>query len=316
MTKERRVTFSTRRFLIGRAGPFPRLVFREDVMLHLDQFSHLHGHGEHGGFLLGKKRDLKSMERYEILVERFVPVAQADEAVRLVLTEADFLNALRESDEGEQIVGWVHTHPGFGVFLSDFDKEQHRRLFPEPWQVAYVIDSQAHRRAVYHVVDNEWHRLEGYYVLKEMAHNEIVLSAIKTRRTRFRLAAFIVLLILLVGGIGWGYGWFSQIVAPPPESTKVSEPEREPPGSENEEGPAQTVDEREEPAAAFEIPSAEVPKRSAEYIVQRGDNLWQIAEKLWGAPQLFPLIASENDLDDPSFLPVGKILSIPELTKE
>lgn len=54
MDKERRVTFFTRRFLVGRAGPFPRLVFREDVMLHLDQFAHLHNKGSMvGSWLVG-----------------------------------------------------------------------------------------------------------------------------------------------------------------------------------------------------------------------------------------------------------------------
>lgn len=94
-------------------------------------------------------RELKSSERYEVLVERFIPVTQMEGAVRLVLAEADVRalgRALKQRQEGEVIVGWAHTHPGFGVFLSDFDKEQHQRLFPEPWQIAYVMDTQAQEK--------------------------------------------------------------------------------------------------------------------------------------------------------------------------
>ena len=41
---------------------------------------------------------------------------------------------------GRRILGWYHTHPGFGIFLSDMDRFIHNNFFPEPWQVAYVYD--------------------------------------------------------------------------------------------------------------------------------------------------------------------------------
>ena len=45
------ITFSTRRFLVGKAGPF-RASFCEQVMQALDRYSHLHSMGEQGGFSL------------------------------------------------------------------------------------------------------------------------------------------------------------------------------------------------------------------------------------------------------------------------
>jgi proteasome lid subunit RPN8/RPN11 len=38
------------------------------------------------------------------------------------------------------IVGWYHTHPDFGVFLSDRDRFIHEHFFSEPGQVAFVVD--------------------------------------------------------------------------------------------------------------------------------------------------------------------------------
>ena len=321
MDKERRVTFFTRRFLVGRAGPFPRLVFREDVMLHLDQFAHLHNKGEHGGFLVGKVRELKSSERYEVLVERFIPVTQMEGAVRLVLAEADVRalgRALKQRQEGEVRVGWAHTHPGFGVFLSDFDKEQHQRLFPEPWQIAYVMDTQAQERAAYVAADDQWQRLEGYYILKEMAENEIVLPAAQAGRRWGRLAALAVVFVLIAGALVWGYNWAMDFVKPPDEPPPVVETSGKPPVVVNG-GSSQPVEKEEEPpqsqGQAPAVEEIETETRSGEYIVQSGDNLWIIAEKLWGDPRLFPYIVIENDLEDPSYLPVGKVLLIPELPR-
>jgi proteasome lid subunit RPN8/RPN11 len=36
-------------------------------------------------------------------------------------------------------VGWYHSHTRSEIFLSDADREIHRRFFPEPWQVALVV---------------------------------------------------------------------------------------------------------------------------------------------------------------------------------
>jgi len=40
----------------------------------------------------------------------------------------------------KRIVGWYHSHPDFGIFLSDRDSFIHEHFFSGPGQVAYVID--------------------------------------------------------------------------------------------------------------------------------------------------------------------------------
>ena len=40
----------------------------------------------------------------------------------------------------DRIVGWYHSHPGFGVFLSDHDTFIHKNFFSSPSQVAWVYD--------------------------------------------------------------------------------------------------------------------------------------------------------------------------------
>ena len=39
-----------------------------------------------------------------------------------------------------RIVGWWHTHPGLGCFLSDIDLKTQEFFFPESYQIALVID--------------------------------------------------------------------------------------------------------------------------------------------------------------------------------
>ncbi len=323
MSKERGA-FSTRRFLVGKAGPFPRLVFRENVMLRLDEFAHLHAHGEHGGFLIGRKQELKSAEGYEILVERFVPIPQQKGASRLVINREHLetvKRALAEAGQAEEIVGWVHTHPGFGIFLSNFDKEQHLRFFPEPWQIAYVMDNHAQERAAYHVIDGEWRKLAGYYVLRTMPEGEIGVTARPAGRIAWARLSFLVLLLALFIGAGvYGYGWVRDVVtkAPLEEDPIILEPEPKPIKPvirEQPPPPAETALSGAESGGAEKPASEPVPPQPAgyeEYVVVAGDNLWRIADKLWGDPRLFRLLAEENEIENPSLIPVGKVLKVPD----
>jgi proteasome lid subunit RPN8/RPN11 len=41
------------------------------------------------------------------------------------------------------MVGWYHTHPGFGIFLSGMDQFIHQNFFTQIWHVAQVLDPVA-----------------------------------------------------------------------------------------------------------------------------------------------------------------------------
>ena len=47
------------------------------------------------------------------------------------------------------IVGWYHTHPDFGIFLSDRDRFIQEHFFSGPGQVAHVIDPIRHIEGVF-----------------------------------------------------------------------------------------------------------------------------------------------------------------------
>ena len=47
---------------------------------------------------------------------------------------------LDKQHPGRRIVGWYHSHPDFGIFLSEMDLFIHRHFFNLAWQVALVYD--------------------------------------------------------------------------------------------------------------------------------------------------------------------------------
>jgi proteasome lid subunit RPN8/RPN11 len=55
-------------------------------------------------------------------------------------TWADIQAVMEERHPDKKILGWYHTHPGFGIFLSEMDLFIHENFFNLPWQVAVVFD--------------------------------------------------------------------------------------------------------------------------------------------------------------------------------
>ncbi|UCC50169.1 MAG: Mov34/MPN/PAD-1 family protein, partial [Anaerolineaceae bacterium] len=51
--------------------------------------------------------------------------------------------AQRYPDDTAVMVGWYHTHPGFGIFLSGMDLFIHQNFFTQIWHVALVLDPRA-----------------------------------------------------------------------------------------------------------------------------------------------------------------------------
>jgi proteasome lid subunit RPN8/RPN11 len=58
-----------------------------------------------------------------------------------------------------RIVGWYHSHPGFGVFLSDHDSFIHKNFFSAAQQVAWVYDPHSDEEGCFGWVDGDLKRL-------------------------------------------------------------------------------------------------------------------------------------------------------------
>ena len=62
-------------------------------------------------------------------------------------------NAIHEEKDKKysrlQIVGWYHSHPGFGVEISDMDRFIHENFFPSETQIGLVTDPLSGEVAVF-----------------------------------------------------------------------------------------------------------------------------------------------------------------------
>lgn len=64
-------------------------------------------------------------------------------------------------DDDAVIVGWYHTHPGFGIFLSGMDRFIHQNFFTQIWHIALVIDPLA-KKSGFFCWDRAQSRVDKY----------------------------------------------------------------------------------------------------------------------------------------------------------
>jgi proteasome lid subunit RPN8/RPN11 len=123
---------------------------------------------ELGGILLGKECVDPATGQH------FVWISQALEAKHYANTQASFTythdsweEITRDRDRLHpdcDIVGWYHTHPSFGIFLSHHDLFIHQHFFAQPLQVAYVVDPINQTRGFFQWRDGGLAQVGGYYL--------------------------------------------------------------------------------------------------------------------------------------------------------
>lgn len=93
---------------------------------------------EMGGFFVGQIVDGRAE------IEAAIPALKATSSlVDLTFDHEVWMEVVNKVDTdypGKVIVGWFHSHPGHGVFLSGYDKFIHQSFFVEDGMVALVVD--------------------------------------------------------------------------------------------------------------------------------------------------------------------------------
>src|SRR5580692_4628529 len=139
------------------AATQPTLVVDSEVVRLIRQHARSSGKTEVCGVLIGQDRDQR------IEVSACIEGQNADEAgAHVTFTQDTWEHIYAVKDKkypSERIVGWYHSHPGFGIFLSDHDTFIHRNFFSSPGQVAWVFDPHSDEEGCFGWVDGRIERL-------------------------------------------------------------------------------------------------------------------------------------------------------------
>ncbi|TJX14960.1 LysM peptidoglycan-binding domain-containing protein [Tissierella creatinini] len=125
---------------------------------------------ELGGILIGEYSE--ELGKTNVIISDYI-VAKYTDASKSTLTFTheswDYINAERSSKfPDKKIVGWHHTHPNHGIFLSSYDMFIHENFFDLPFQVALVVDPIQDTNGFFQWKDGKVQKQEGYRVYDEL----------------------------------------------------------------------------------------------------------------------------------------------------
>lgn len=135
----------------------PSVVVDSEVVRKIRQHARSSDKTEICGVLIGQDRDLR------VEVTASIQGKNADQAgAHVTFTQDTWEHIYAVKDKkfpNERIVGWYHSHPGFGIFLSEHDTFIHKNFFSSPGQVAWVFDPISDEEGCFGWVDGRIERL-------------------------------------------------------------------------------------------------------------------------------------------------------------
>ena len=138
----------------------------QSVYRKIHKFTEGKTENESGGILVG--RFLEEFGKKNIMVEGFVEAKYCEATPQTLTFTHETWEAVDQEIEkkhkGKSIVGWIHTHPDFGIFLSNYDTFIQEHFFKEENQIAYVIDPIRGEEGFYFWVNGKIERCPGFYL--------------------------------------------------------------------------------------------------------------------------------------------------------
>ncbi len=140
-----------------RESEHPCVAVGSDVIREIRRHARSSSKTEVCGVLVGREN------RDGMEVEACISGLNAEQAgAHVTFTQDTWEHIYKVKDQqypNQRIVGWYHSHPGFGIFLSDHDTFIHKNFFSSPKQIAWVCDPHSDEEGCFGWVSGRIQRL-------------------------------------------------------------------------------------------------------------------------------------------------------------
>jgi proteasome lid subunit RPN8/RPN11 len=125
-------------------SPYP-VFFQQEAVIALQE--HLKGSPTQAifGFLIGDVyRDPETGVLYTV-IDKTLKLSQAIYGDKTEVVVSRLWDRMQEQlkKAAGTLLGWYHSHPGQGGYLTTHDVETHEKFFTDPWQVAILVAAEA-----------------------------------------------------------------------------------------------------------------------------------------------------------------------------
>jgi len=160
-----------------------KVYIKQSVYKELEKYASSDTSKELGTILIGDY--CEQMGKTHVVISDYIEAKYTDaSASTLTFTHEtwDYVHKQHEKlYSGKKIIGWQHTHPNYGIFLSNYDLFIQENFFNMPFQIAYVIDPIQNIRGFFQWKNNKIEKLKGYYVYDDVG-KPIKIEQIKTEK--------------------------------------------------------------------------------------------------------------------------------------
>jgi len=263
-----------------------------DATVHhqIEQFASRDRQAECIGLLLGSVdvEDRKRVARITALAPG-LGAGESRTCVRVTLDAWAAMLGKRDRDHANlRVLGWMHTHAGWGVFMSDSDVFAHEHFFPHPNMVAYVLDPTTGHDSFFGWKDGRISYLPTYALV---GTPEQIESSSRAPRRRELLAPALGVAAILAGG--------AYIYA-----TRPAPPAHKPPAVKH----AQRAHTAQPPKAKPQGAAASPDKL---YALGRNENMWSLCQRVYGDGDLAAALGKYNGIKSNTGLQVGQTIKLP-----
>ena len=147
-----------------------KVYIKQDVYKALEKYATSDTSKELGTILIGDY--CEQLGKTHVVISDYIEAKYTDaSASTLTFTHETWDYVHKQHDmlyPNKKIIGWQHTHPNYGIFLSNYDLFIQDNFFNMPFQVAYVIDPIQNIRGFFQWKNGKTEKLKGYYVYDEV----------------------------------------------------------------------------------------------------------------------------------------------------
>ena len=181
-----------------------KVYIKQDVYKALEKLAASDTTKELGSIILGEY--CQEHGKTHVIISQYIEAKYTDaSASTLTFTHEtwDYVHTEHERRyPDKKIIGWQHTHPNYGIFLSNYDMFIQENFFNLPFQVAYVIDPIQNLRGFFQWKNGRIEKLKGYYIYDDVGKPiKIEQSKVKKEETapaKTSKAASILIALLCV----------------------------------------------------------------------------------------------------------------------
>lgn len=265
-----------------------------EVHKHIEEFAAANRNKECAGLLLGTV-DSEGKSRI-IHISAAIPAEGAvgtRASVRIPLDAWEAVLRVRDLDYAElRILGWFHTHAGWGVFMSDADIFIHRHFFGHPDMVAYVLDPTTGRDGFFYWHDGKIGLCPSYGLVgaplqpkPHKAHAKTA-EAPPPPRARLDLRNWVIAALVL--------GVLYLAFAGSPLGRRLSNTREHAGGKQG-----------------VVVTKELTPSRNRTYVIRPRDNPWTICNRVYRDGDLAMPLMRYNGLSNVAGLQVGQQIKLP-----